>query len=342
MTETTSDSKTLIETSSAEPLLEVRDLQVKFKTHYGTVNAVNGVSFELCEHETLGLLGESGSGKSVMCQAVMGLVPCPPGEVVTKQTRYKNTDLAGASQKEFEAVRGEGIAMVFQDALTSLNPSLTVGYQIAEMYRIRRHASHEEAMNRAVDLMKRVGIPSAEKRIKQYPHQFSGGMRQRVMIAVALVLDPKILIADEPTTALDVTVQRQIMDLLSDLKEERGMSMVLITHDLAVLAEEADRVMVMYAGRLVEKGPVKKVFSNPAHPYTEGLLKSIPSFTHKDSRLYGIPGSPPVLTHIPSGCPFYPRCNRKTELCTKELPQLQKIDDERASTCHYYLEVLNG
>ncbi len=324
------------------PLLEVSDLHVEFHTHHGAVHAVNGVSYELRRGETLGTLGESGSGKSVGVQAVMGLVQSPPGYVSGQYVRYRGVDLLTAPKSTLQNIRGQGISMVFQDALTSLNPGLSVGFQIGEMYRIRRQVSRKQARQKAIELMDRVHIPSARQRVGDYPHQFSGGMRQRVMIAIALALDPEILIADEPTTALDVTVQRQIMKLLSELQADTGMALLLITHDLSVIAEEADRVMVMYAGRIVETGSVEEIFAKPAHPYTIGLMKSIPHIDQKKGRLEPITGSPPVLTHIPTGCAFHPRCSWKQDICMEVIPTLSAVSPGRGSACHFYKEVLNG
>lgn len=329
--------------AAPEPLLVVEDLRVTFDTVTGPLRAVRGVSFEVRPGETLGILGESGSGKSVTMQAVMRQVPQPPGRTSAKRLRFRDHDLLTADRRTVRNIRGEGIAMIFQDALTSLNPSLTVGYQIGEMYRVRRGASRKEARELAIELMDRVGIPSAAKRIRDYPHQFSGGMRQRVMIATALALDPEILIADEPTTALDVTVQSQIMELLAELKEESGMAVVLITHDLGVISEAADRVLVMYAGEIVETGAMENLLDAPGHPYTRGLIGSIPSVAGGQARLLPIPGSPPVPTSIPAGCPFEPRCRWRRDRCTVEAPRLRAVEgfEDRFSACHFAMEVLD-
>ncbi|MDP8962171.1 MAG: ABC transporter ATP-binding protein, partial [Actinomycetota bacterium] len=271
-------------------LLEVSNLHVEFRTPDGILNAVNGLSYTLHEGETLAILGESGSGKSVSAQAIMGIIDSPPGFVTGGQARYRGVDLLGLPERELRQLRGRHIAMIFQDALTALNPVFTVGFQIAEMFRIHRGLSKAEARRNALELMDRVRIPSAKDRLDDYPHQFSGGMRQRVMIAMALALDPDVVIADEPTTALDVTVQAQIMQLLADLQAESGMGLLLITHDLGVVAEVADRVCVMYAGRIMERAPIRALYGNPAHPYTLGLMRSIPRADQKGRRLDPITG----------------------------------------------------
>ena len=321
-------------------LLEVDDLHVEFRTDYGIVNAVNGISYTLDAGETLAILGESGCGKSVSAQTIMGILDSPPGFVTGGEIRYKGRNLLTMSNKEQRDIRGEDISIVFQDALSSLNPVFTVGNQIGEMFRRHRGASRKDAKKAAIELMDRVRIPSARERVNDYPHQFSGGMRQRVMIAMAIALDPSILIADEPTTALDVTVQAQIMDLLGELQRETGMGLILITHDLAVVGEIADRIAVMYAGRIVEQGATDAVFSAPAMPYTEGLMASIARVDQKGQRLNPIVGAPPNLAHLPSGCPFHPRCPRATTRCTQEVPALREVVPGRRSACHYAEEVL--
>ena len=321
-------------------LLEVDDLSVEFRTDYGVVRAVNGISYTLDAGETLAVLGESGCGKSVSAQTIMGILDSPPGFVTGGEIRYKGRDLLQMSAKEQRDIRGEEISIVFQDALSSLNPVFSVGMQIGEMFRRHRGFSRKDAKKAAIELMDRVRIPSARERVDDYPHQFSGGMRQRVMIAMAIALDPAILIADEPTTALDVTVQAQIMDLLAELQRETGMGLILITHDLAVVGEIADRIAVMYAGRIVETGATDAVFSAPAMPYTEGLMASIARVDQKGQRLNPIVGAPPNLAHLPDGCPFHPRCPRATERCPKELPALREVVPGRRSACHYAEEVL--
>jgi oligopeptide transport system ATP-binding protein len=324
---------------AAEHLLDVQDLTVEFRTDYGTVHAVNGISYHLDRGETLAILGESGSGKSVSAQAVMGILDSPPGFVTGGRICFQGRDLLQLSESEWRGIRGNGIAMIFQDALTALNPVYTVGKQIAEMYRVHRGTSRKEAKAAALDLMERVRIPSAATRIDEYPHQFSGGMRQRVVIAMALALEPEVIIADEPTTALDVTVQAQIMELLADLQAEAGTGLILITHDLGVVAEVADRVAVMYAGRIVETGSIDEVFERPRMPYTEGLLRSIPRADQKGGRLDPIGGAPPNLGRIPAGCPFHPRCPYVRERCLDELPPLYDLGPGRGSACHFHEEV---
>jgi oligopeptide transport system ATP-binding protein len=321
-------------------LLEVDDLHVEFRTQYGVVNAVNGISYKLAAGETLAILGESGCGKSVSAQTIMGILDSPPGFVTGGEIRYKGRDLLTMSAKQQRDIRGEEISIVFQDALSSLNPVFSVGMQIGEMFRRHRGSSRKDAKKAAIELMDKVRIPSAKERVNDYPHQFSGGMRQRVMIAMAIALDPSILIADEPTTALDVTVQAQIMDLLAELQRETGMGLILITHDLAVVGEIADRIAVMYAGRIVETGVTDAVFRSPAMPYTEGLMASIARVDQKGQQLNPIVGAPPNLAHLPSGCPFHPRCPRATERCSQDLPALREVVPGRRSACHYAEEVL--
>ena len=314
-------------------LLEVDDLSVEFRTPDGVVNAVNGLSWHLDRGESLAVLGESGSGKSVSAQAIMGILDVPPAKITSGRLLFEGDDLLTMDGGDRRRLRGERIAMIFQDALSALNPVYTVGWQIAEMFRVHRGTGRKEAKARAVELMDRVGIPNARSRVDDYPHQFSGGMRQRVMIAMAIALDPDVLIADEPTTALDVTVQAQVMQLLADLQAETGMGLVLITHDLGVVAEVADRVVVMYAGRAVETGPLAEVFMSPAHPYSRGLMRSIPRVDAKGGRLDPIQGQPPDLRRIPSGCPFHPRCRWVEDVCRHEEPELLVIGEQR-SRCH--------
>jgi oligopeptide transport system ATP-binding protein len=325
---------------SGQHLLEVDGLSVEFRTDHGTVRAVRDVSWHLDEGETLAILGESGSGKSVSAQAIMGILESPPARITSGAIRFRGTDLLTLPADEQRAVRGAQISMVFQDALSALNPVFTVGSQIAEMFRVHRGTSKKEALDKAAELMDRVRIPGARNRVKDYPHQFSGGMRQRVMIAMALALDPAVIIADEPTTALDVTVQAQIVDLLLDLQRENGMGIVLITHDLGVVAETADRVAVMYAGRIVETGAIDDVFTRPAHPYTVGLMNSIPRVDQVGERLSPIVGSPPSLAAIPPGCAFHPRCPRAQDVCRVDDPALLQVVPGRRSACHFAKDVL--
>ncbi|MGY2065507.1 ABC transporter ATP-binding protein [Blastococcus sp. SYSU DS0619] len=332
------------------PILQVEDLRVEFRTESGVVNAVNGVSYTVSEGETVAILGESGSGKSVSAQAIMGILDMPPAEITSGQIVFEGRDLLTLPAEEQRKVRGPGISMIFQDALSSLNPVYSVGFQIGEMFRAHRGMSRKDAKKQAVELMDRVRIPAAAQRVNDYPHQFSGGMRQRVMIAMAIALDPRILIADEPTTALDVTVQAQVMDLLKDLQRDTGMGLVLITHDLGVVNEVADNVAVMYAGRIVERGTVDDVFGNPAHPYTDGLMRSIPQVEVKGGRLQPIGGQPPNLAAIPSGCPFHPRCSKRRtgaqaatgRDCDTDVPPLRLVVPGREAACHYSEEVLNA
>ena len=334
--------------AAGDPVLVVDDLHVQFRTRHSVVNAVNGVSYTLAEGETLAILGESGSGKSVSAQAIIGILDSPPAVITGGGILFEGRDLLTLEEAEQRKVRGPGISMIFQDALSALNPVYSVGFQIGEMFRVHRGLSKQDAKKRAVELMDRVRIPAAAERVNDYPHQFSGGMRQRVMIAMAIALDPRILIADEPTTALDVTVQAQVMDLLKDLQRETGMGLILITHDLGVVNEVADNVAVMYAGRIVERGTVDDVFSNSAHPYTEGLMNSVPQVEAKGGRLQPISGQPPNLAKIPSGCPFHPRCTRRrlgAEAapggdCAAYLPPLRLVVPGREAACHYSEEVL--
>ncbi|MFD0772664.1 ABC transporter ATP-binding protein [Streptomonospora algeriensis] len=323
------------------PLLEVEDLHVEFRTRAGTAEAVNGVSFTVDRGETLAVMGESGSGKSVTAQAVMGILDMPPGAITGGSIRFCGRDLLGMSAEERRRVRGEDVSIIFQDALSALNPLFPVGWQIAEMFRVHRGASRAEANKRAVELMDRVHIPDARRRAGDYPHQFSGGMRQRIMIAMAIALDPGVLIADEPTTALDVTVQAQIMELLAELQEELGMALILITHDLGVVADVADRVAVMYGGRVVEYAGVFDAYHRPAHPYTKGLLESIPRLDQVGSDLRAIGGTPPSLLDMPVGCAFHPRCHYRRETCVTTPPPMYTVGPERASACHFYQEVLD-
>ena len=317
-------------------LLEVDQLQVEFRTRDGVAKAINGVSFELHEGETLAILGESGSGKSVTAQAIMGILDSPPGFVTGGEVRYCGKNILAMSDEERRRVRGPEISMVFQDALSALNPVFPVGWQIAEMFRKHRGMNKSNSLAQAVRLMQRVQIPGAAHRVKAYPHQFSGGMRQRIMIAMAIALDPAVLIADEPTTALDVTVQAQIMQLLADLQAERKMGLILITHDLGVVADVADRIAVMYAGRIVEQADAFELYAQPGHPYTKGLLESIPRLDQKGETLDAIGGLPPNLMHIPPGCPFNPRCHYAQDICRVDPPPpLREVARHRLAACHF-------
>ena len=325
-----------------ELLLDVRDLQVEFRLREGVAKAINGVSFDLREGETLAILGESGSGKSVTAQAIMGILDSPPGYVTGGQVLFRGTDLLKLPEKQQQAIRGAEIAMIFQDALSALNPVFPVGWQIAEMFRTHQGLNRSDAQAKAISLMERVRIPAARERVRAYPHQFSGGMRQRIMIAMAIALDPAVLIADEPTTALDVTVQAQIKDLLTDLQQESGMGLILITHDLGVVASVADRIAVMYSGRIVETSGVHGIYARPAHPYTKGLLESIPRLDMKGQTLRAIGGLPPNLLAIPPGCPFNPRCRYAIDICREVLPPLEPVAPGRAAACHRKEEVYAG
>ncbi|MFO0818581.1 MAG: ABC transporter ATP-binding protein [Pirellulales bacterium] len=307
----------------SDALLEVDDLRVVFHTDEGTVRAVDGLSFRLGRGETLGIVGESGSGKSVTSLAIMGLVPQPAGVIASGAIRYAGEDLRHASARRMREIRGRRIAMIFQDPMTALNPFLTVGDQLTEMTRLHLGHSLAQARQHAIEMLKQVGIPGAERRIDDYPHQFSGGMRQRVMIAMALSCRPDILIADEPTTALDVTIQAQILELLKKLQREHGMAVLLITHDLGVVANICQRVLVMYGGRVVEEARAASLFAAPQHPYTSGLLHSIPRWDGgKTNRLRAIEGQPPHMANPPSGCAFHPRCPYRIERCEREIPTL--------------------
>jgi oligopeptide transport system ATP-binding protein len=317
-------------------LLELDQLQVEFRTRGGVAKAINGVSFDLHEGETLAILGESGSGKSVTAQAIMGILDSPPAFITGGEVRYCGQDILKLSEDVRRRIRGPEISMVFQDALSSLNPVFPVGWQIAEMFRMHRGMNKSDAQAEAIRLMQRVQIPGAAQRVKAYPHQFSGGMRQRIMIAMAIALDPAVLIADEPTTALDVTVQAQIMQLLKDLQQERKMGLILITHDLGVVADVADRIAVMYAGRIMEQADAFELYAQPAHPYTKGLLDSIPRLDQKGETLSAIGGLPPNLMNIPPGCPFNPRCHYAQDICRVDPPPpLREVARHRLAACHF-------
>ncbi|MFV9504755.1 MAG: ABC transporter ATP-binding protein [Oscillochloridaceae bacterium umkhey_bin13] len=316
------------------PLLEVRDLQTQFHTQDGVVKAVDGVSFYVERGETLGIVGESGCGKSVTSLSIMRLIPSPPGKIAGGQILFDGEDLLKLNDEEMRHIRGNRIAMIFQDPMTSLNPVLTVGRQITESLELHMKLSKKEALNRAGELLHMVGIPSATKRLDNYPHQFSGGMRQRVMIAMALSCNPELLIADEPTTALDVTIQAQILELINRLREELETAVIMITHDLGVVAGMTDRVTVMYAGKVVEEGPTKEIFANPRMPYTIGLLRSIPRLDEERGRkLNPIRGLPPSLIDLPQLCPFSPRCDYVQEACLTKTPPLRPVADDHNAAC---------
>ena len=327
---------------TTDRLLEVKDLKVEFRIEDGVVRAVNGLSYGLSAGETVAILGESGSGKSVSAQAIMGIIDSPPGFITGGSVKFEGRELLTMGDEERRKIRGNDIGMVFQDALSALNPVYSVGWQIGEMFRMHRGMSRKEAKAESLRLMERVKIPDAAKRLRAYPFEFSGGMRQRIMIAMSIALDPKVLIADEPTTALDVTVQAQVMDLLAELQTDYGMGLILITHDLGVVAEVADRVIVMYAGRGVEKGTLKEVFGQPAHPYTEGLMRSVPRSDVRVDRLEPIIGNPPDLLRLPKGCAFQPRCPYEQEDCLVDEPPLVEVepgDSDRATACLHWEDV---
>jgi oligopeptide transport system ATP-binding protein len=316
-----------------ESLLDVRDLTVRFHTLEGTVHAVNGISYTLDHGEMLGIVGESGCGKSVSVLSVMGLIPQPPGEVVAGQVLFRGQDLLKLSQDELQHIRGKDIAMVFQDPMTSFNPVLTIGRQVGEAERIHKGTSWDKIREHVAGLLALVGIPSAADRLDDYPHQFSGGMRQRAMISMGLSCNPSLLIADEPTTALDVTIQAQIMDLVKQLRGQFEMAVIWITHDLGVVAGLAERVIVMYAGFIVEKGSVDNIYKDPRHPYTLALLKSLPRVDRtSNDRLATIPGFPPDLLGLPPGCPFAPRCTYTVERCRQENPALAPVQSSASGT----------
>jgi peptide/nickel transport system ATP-binding protein/oligopeptide transport system ATP-binding protein len=316
-------------------LLNVTDLKTYFRTMDGVVKAVDGVDFSLKPGQTLGIVGESGCGKSVTSLSVMRLID-PPGWIAGGQMLFRGTDLARLSEKEMRRIRGDEISMIFQEPMTSLNPVFTVGNQVMEAIIEHRKVSKREALAQTVELFRMVGIPSPERRVKDYPHNMSGGMRQRVMIAMALALQPDLLIADEPTTALDVTIQAQILELIKDLRVRVNTAVMLITHDIGVVAEMADNVVVMYTGKVVEHGTVLQVLKTPKHPYTVGLLNSIPSLGQKGTRLNVIPGTVPSPLNLPRGCPFAPRCPHVMAICREELPPLKTLDDGSAARCWLY------
>ena len=299
------------------PLLEIHDLAVQFNQRGNTVRAVNSVNLSIYPGQTLAVVGESGSGKSVTAMSILQLVPCPPGQIAHGTITFDGQSLLSLSQKQMRTIRGNQIAMIFQEPMTSLNPVYTIGWQILEAIHLHQQVSREEALNIAEQALRDVGIAEPRRRLEEYPHQLSGGMRQRVMIAMALACNPRLLIADEPTTALDVTIQAQILELLRRLQTERGMSVMLITHDLGVVAENADVVAVMYAGRIVEYGSVNDIFGDPLHPYTRGLFRSMPTLGTAQHRLEVIPGQVPNPAHLPTGCPFHPRCAHTVELATQ-------------------------
>ncbi len=323
-----------------ETILSVNDLKTYFRTEDGLVKAVDGITFDLKKGETLGIVGESGSGKSVTNLSVMRLIPEPPGQIAGGKITFDGIDVLGLSIDDVRKIRGKRIAMIFQDPMTSLNPFLKVSTQLMEVTRLHLGHDKQQALQHAIKMLKMVGISDAEKRIDSYPHEFSGGMRQRVMIAMALSCDPELLIADEPTTALDVTIQAQILELIKDLRSRMGTSVILITHDLGVVAGMADKIIVMYAGKVFEQAPTRELFATPANPYTKGLLKSVPDPAHEQGKeLYQIPGLPPDVAHLPPGCPFAERCERAEDICRREFPPFVQINEGHDSLCHFASDV---
>jgi peptide/nickel transport system ATP-binding protein len=328
----------------AEPILDVEDLRTWFFTRDGIVRAVDGVSFHVMPGETLAVVGESGCGKSVTALSILRLIPSPPGRIVSGSIRFAGRDLLALDEAEMRQVRGNEISMIFQEPMTSLNPVLTIGHQIAETLTLHQGLTRKAALAKAGEMLRLVHIPETARRLGEYPHQLSGGMRQRVMIAMALACNPKLLIADEPTTALDVTIQAQILDLMRELKTQIDAAIVLITHDLGVVAEMAQRVVVMYAGRKAEEAPVKALFRRPLHPYTKGLLNSVPRLgasleTEEVRRLAEIPGTVPSLKEAIPGCPFASRCTFATDLCTREMPVFEEKEPGHFVACHHWTQV---
>jgi len=321
-----------------KPILEVNNLQTHFITDNGEIPAVDNVSFTIHEGEILGLVGESGCGKSVTSLSIMGLIPKPPGKIVGGQIRFKGENLLDYSEKKMRSLRGNDIAMIFQEPMTSLNPVYTIGDQIGESFRIHNKMNKKEALARSIDMLRKVGIPRPEQIVHEYPHQLSGGMRQRVMIAMAMACEPKLLIADEPTTALDVTIQAQILDLMRQLNKKNETAIMLITHDLGVVAEICDRVVVMYGGKVVEQGDVRTILKNPKHPYTQGLIRSLPKLHEIEDRLYSIPGNVPKPGSITYGCRFTPRCEQVMSVCSEKDPELVQMNDNHFCRCLLYEE----
>uniref|UniRef100_A0A832ID99 ABC transporter ATP-binding protein n=2 Tax=Pseudothermotoga TaxID=1643951 RepID=A0A832ID99_9THEM len=321
-----------------KPVLSVKNLKTYFYTEDGIVKAVDGVDFDVYQGETLGIVGESGCGKSVTALSILRILD-EKGKIVEGQVLLDGVDLTKIEEQEMRKIRGKDIAIIFQEPMVALNPVFTIGNQIMEAIMLHQKVDEKTARNMAIELLRKVGIPEPEKRIDQYPHELSGGMRQRAMIAMALSCKPKVLIADEPTTALDVTIQAQIMELMKELQREYGMAIMLITHDLGLIAENADRVVVMYAGKVVEYADVKTLFNDPKHPYTWGLLHAIPRLDIEQTRLYNIPGVVPDPLHFPSGCKFHPRCEFKEERCTREEPQLIEVDQNHTVRCFFWQKV---
>lgn len=316
-----------------EKILEVTDLHVNFSTYGGTIQAVRGVDLHVNKGETLAIVGESGCGKSVTVNAIMRLIPDPPGKISNGTIRFQDRELTSLPEREMRHIRGVDISMIFQDPMTALNPTLTIGSQLMEGLREHRQLSASEVKAKALDMMRLVGIPNPQERLKQYPHQFSGGMRQRIVIAMALICEPELLIADEPTTALDVTIQAQILDLFAEIQERTGVSIILITHDLGVVAKVADRITVMYAGKIIETGTRREIFYHPQHPYTQGLLRSVPRLDKQEEELLPIDGTPPDLFSPPKGCPFTARCHFAMEVCDQVYPPSSRLSDAHQVNC---------
>lgn len=320
-------------------ILTVNNLKTYFQTEDGVVKAVDGITFELKKGETLGIVGESGSGKSVTNLSIMRLIPEPPGKIVDGEIIFDGVDVRSLSIEEVRKIRGKRIAMIFQDPMTSLNPFLKISTQLMEVTQLHLGHSKQQAYQHAIKMLEMVGIPDAEHRVEGYPHEFSGGMRQRVMVAMALSCEPELLIADEPTTALDVTIQAQILELIKDLRSKLGTSVILITHDLGVVAGMTDKIIVMYAGKVFEQAPTRELFATSANPYTKGLLKSVPNpDADVDGDLYQIPGLPPDVAHLPPGCPFAPRCEKAQDICRSVFPPFVQINENHSSLCHFAKE----
>ena len=320
-------------------LLEVKDLRTYFRTDDGIVKAVDGISFSVKRGQTVGIVGESGSGKSVTNLSIIRLVPDPPGKIEGGEILFDGRDLLLLPEDEVRKIRGRRIAMIFQDPMTSLNPFMRISHQLMEVTRLHLGHTRDQAYEHAIRMLETVGIPDARERAQSYPHEFSGGMRQRVMIAMALSCKPELLIADEPTTALDVTIQAQILELIKTLKQETGTSVILITHDLGVVAGMTDHAIVMYAGKVFEQAPTTELFASPGNPYTKGLLRSVPDPTVPQEKLYQIPGLPPDLTRLGPGCPFAPRCDRAEGICQREFPPFVQLNSEHHSLCHFAKDV---
>jgi oligopeptide/dipeptide ABC transporter ATP-binding protein len=319
--------------AAAKPVLEVNNLQTYFQTRWGTVKAVDGVSFQLNRGETLGIVGESGSGKSVTMLSLMRLVPIPPGRIVNGEIILDGQDLLQLTEEQMSKVRGSQISLIIQDPMTSLNPVFSIGNQVMETVKIHQDIPKKSIMETALDVLRKVNIPAAETRMRDYPHQMSGGMRQRVVGAISISCQPSVLIADEPTTSLDVTIQAQYLKLLKELQQESNLGLIFITHDFGIVAKMCDKVAVMYAGKIVEQGPVRDIFNHPSHPYTEALLASVPKLEEDVERLYSIEGQPPALHDLPPGCPFAPRCQYAMEKCLEGYPSVTQVNERHSAAC---------